>query len=158
MSRSKTLFASLAALAALALGGSAIAGAVDNNGNTDQNGSQQQQQQQRGHDGDGRGPHGPGGPGMGETPLTGDTAAKVKAAAEAKVDGGTVLRTETDRGGDYEAHVRTKDGQEVVVKVDKSFKVTGTETLGQGGPHGGPQGQGGQQGVAYGAPMTTQSS
>lgn len=144
MSRSKTLFASLAALAALALGGSAIAGAVDNSSNGD---AKQNDSQQRGPDGRG--------PGQGETPLTGDTAAKVNAAAEAKVDGGTVLRTETDRGGVYEAHVRTKDGQEVVVKVDKSFNVTGTEQLGQG--HG-PQDQGGQQGVSYGAPMTTQSS
>lgn len=144
MSRTKTLFASLAALAALALGGSAIAGAVDNSKNSDQNGSGRSQQG-RDHRG---------GPGQGETALTGETAAKVKAAAEAKVDGGTVLRVETDRGGVYEAHVRTEDGQEVVVKVDKSFKVTGTETLGQGGP----QDQAGPQGASYGAPMSTQAS
>jgi uncharacterized membrane protein YkoI len=73
----------------------------------------------------GRGGHG-GGPGGGETALTGDTAAKVKAAALAKVPG-TVLRVESDRGGIYEAHIRKADGTEVEVKVDKTFTVTATE-------------------------------
>jgi uncharacterized membrane protein YkoI len=64
--------------------------------------------------------------------LTGDTAAKVKAAAEAKVSGGTVERVETDvdTGSPYEAHVRKADGSEVVVYVNSSFKVTGTDTMG----------------------------
>ena len=44
-----------------------------------------------------RGDHGPGGPRGEQTALTGDTAAKVKAAALDKVPGGTVLRTETGR-------------------------------------------------------------
>ena len=69
--------------------------------------------------------HGPGGPG--ERALTGATADKVKAAALARVQGGTVLRVETDRGGVYEAHVRKADGTEVEVKVDRSFKVTSVE-------------------------------
>jgi uncharacterized membrane protein YkoI len=69
---------------------------------------------------------GGGGPGGGETALTGDTAAKVKAAALAKVDG-TVLRVESDRGGVYEAHVRKADGTEVEVKVGKDFAVTAVE-------------------------------
>jgi len=69
------------------------------------------------------------GPCRGETLLTGTTAQKVKAAAEAAVPGGTVLRVETDSDGSpYEAHVRKSDGTEVVVKVDKSFKVTKIET------------------------------
>jgi uncharacterized membrane protein YkoI len=72
--------------------------------------------------------HGPGHGGMGETALTGTTAAKVKAAALKAVPGGTVLRVETDSDGSpYEAHVRKADGTEVVVKVDKSFNVTGIE-------------------------------
>ena len=60
--------------------------------------------------------------------LTGDTAAKVKAAALAKYPGATVLRVETDSDGVYEAHLTTSGGQQVTVEVDKSFKVTGEES------------------------------
>ncbi len=62
----------------------------------------------------------------GETALTGDTAAKVKAAAEAKVAGGTVLRSAKGGrdGAAYHAHVRKSDGSEVVVLVDSSFEAT----------------------------------
>ena len=71
-----------------------------------------------------------------ESALTGDTAAKVKAAAEAAVPGGTVLRVETDSDGSpYEAHVRKADGTFVTVKIDSSFKVTDT-VEGRGGGHG----------------------
>jgi hypothetical protein len=88
-------------------------------------------------------PGGPGGgPGPGETALTGDTKAKVEAAALAKVPG-TVIRSETDRGGVYEAHVRKSDGTEVEVAVDKDFNVTAVETRPAGGRgHGGPGGRG----------------
>jgi uncharacterized membrane protein YkoI len=69
-----------------------------------------------------------------ETLLTGDTATKAKAAADAAVSGGTVLRVETDaEGATYEAHVQKSDGTQVTVKMDANFKVTGTET-GHGGP------------------------
>src|SRR5437762_144677 len=57
------------------------------------------------------------GPGAGETALTGETKTKVEAAALAKVPGATVIRSETDNGGAYEAHVRQSDGTEVEVKV-----------------------------------------
>lgn len=77
-----------------------------------------------------------------ETALTGDTAAKVKAAALEKVPGATVLRVETDEGGVYEAHVRKSDGTEVEVKVDKNYDVTAVETRPAGG-RGGPGGRGG---------------
>lgn len=60
--------------------------------------------------------------------LTGDTAAKVKAAALARYPGATVLRVETDSDGVYEAHLTTSGGQRVTVEVDKSFKVTGEES------------------------------
>lgn len=67
-------------------------------------------------------------PGGGETALTGETADKVSAAALAAVPGGTILRVETDSDGSpYEAHVRTADGTEVVVKVNESFEVTSVE-------------------------------
>jgi len=60
--------------------------------------------------------------------LTGDTAAKVKAAALARYPGATVLRVETDSDGVYEAHLTTSGGKRVTVEVDKSFKVTGEES------------------------------
>ena len=76
----------------------------------------------------GRGPGGHhGGPGVGETPLTGADAEKATAAAQAEFPGGTVLRVETDADGTYEAHVRKADGTEVEVKMDKDFKVTSVE-------------------------------
>ena len=59
--------------------------------------------------------------------LTGDTAAKVKAAALARYPGATVLRVETDSDGVYEAHLTTSGGQRVTVEVDRSFEVTGEE-------------------------------
>jgi hypothetical protein len=64
-----------------------------------------------------------------ETALTGTTAQKVRAAALAAVPGGTILRVETSRdGSSYEAHVRKADGAEVVVLMDKNFKVTSIDT------------------------------
>jgi hypothetical protein len=66
--------------------------------------------------------------------LTGDTAAKVRAAALAKYPGATIQRVETDSDGVYEAHILTKAGSPVTVEVDKTFTVTGTESMGQGGP------------------------
>jgi uncharacterized membrane protein YkoI len=67
-----------------------------------------------------------------ETLLTGDTAAKVEAAAKAKVPGATIERVETDAdtGSPYEAHMRKADGSEVIVYVNSSFDVTGTGTMG----------------------------
>jgi uncharacterized membrane protein YkoI len=71
---------------------------------------------------------GPGGRHGQETPLTGETAAKVKAAALAKLPGATVDRLETDAdGGKYEAHVTKADGTRATVKVDASFNVTAVE-------------------------------
>ncbi len=66
--------------------------------------------------------------------LTGDTAAKVTAAAQAAVPDGTIERVENDaEGATYEAHMTKADGSEVTVKLDASFAVTGIET-GHGGP------------------------
>jgi hypothetical protein len=90
-------------------------------------------------------PGGPGGPGGGpgggsfdptkgghvgangvvEKLLTGDTLAKVTAAAQAAVPGATIERAENDaEGSPYEAHMKKSDGSEVTVKVDSNFKVT----------------------------------
>jgi hypothetical protein len=63
--------------------------------------------------------------------LTGDTAAKVRAAALAKYPGATVQRVETDSDGAYEAHI-VSGGKPLIVQVGKDFAVTGTQTMGQG--------------------------
>jgi hypothetical protein len=124
------------AMAALALGGSAIAGAASSGSSTTaaSPGStattpQQAPSGQRpdpakgGHQANGKT----------EALLTGDTAAKVKAAALAKVgSGATVQRVETDadHGSPYEAHVTKSDGTEVEVLVDADFAVTAVNTMG----------------------------
>jgi uncharacterized membrane protein YkoI len=74
------------------------------------------------------GPGGPGGPGgNGETPLTGDTATKAKAAAVAKTGGSAdFASTENDgtlSGAAYEVHVTKADGTHVEVILDKDFTV-----------------------------------
>jgi hypothetical protein len=64
-----------------------------------------------------------------ETPLTGDTLAKVKAAL-AEVPNATIVRVETDADGHaaYEAHVLKGDGTPATVYVDKQFDVVSVET------------------------------
>lgn len=72
------------------------------------------------------GGHGPRGARQGETELTGDAAAKAKAAALAKVPGATVDRVEKDADGAvYEAHITKSDGTKATVKMDANFNVTG---------------------------------
>ena len=125
----------VAAMGALALGGSALAGAASQNsttqGSTAAQGYGPQGQPPSGSAPDpSKGGHvGPNG--QRETLLTGDTAAKVKAAALAKVPGATVERVETDadHGSPYEAHLRKSDGTELEVLVDKSFAVTAVNTM-----------------------------
>ena len=64
-----------------------------------------------------------------ETPLTGNTASKVEAAAKAKVPGGTIVRVETDADGhaEYEAHMTDADGTPVTVYVGEDFQVVSVE-------------------------------
>ena len=84
-------------------------------------------QADQGRGGKGRGDHrgGPGGPGHGETALTGDTKTKVEAAVLAKYAGATIVRTETNRDSSapYESHIKTSAGKELEVLVSKDFKV-----------------------------------
>ena len=85
----------------------------------------------------GRGDGGRGGPN--ETPLTGNDAEQATAAAQAAVEGGTVIRVETDAdgGATYEAHVRKSDGTEVVVLINEDFTVKSVEEFSGGrGGHG----------------------
>jgi uncharacterized membrane protein YkoI len=121
----------IAALGALGLGGSAVAGAAGTASPT----ATPQSRPDR-------------------DPLSADVAAKVKAAALAKVPGATVLRTEAGGpyGTPYHAHIKTSDGKLQVVLVDSSFKATAVQAD-QGRPggvggrgHGGPGGPGGRHG------------
>jgi uncharacterized membrane protein YkoI len=85
-----------------------------------------------------------------ETPLTGDTLAKVQAAALAAAgSGSTLIRAETDADGNakYEAHVTKADGTCVTVYLDESFKVVKTETA----PQAGAGGHGDRSGARGGA-------
>ena len=124
----------VAAVGALALGGSALAGAAGQTtttqGSTAQGYGAQGQPPSGSAPDPGKGGH-VGANGQRETLLTGDTAAKVKAAALAKVPGATVERVETDadHGSPYEAHLRKSDGTELEVLVDKSFAVTAVNTM-----------------------------
>ena len=64
-----------------------------------------------------------------ETLLTGDAESKVRAAALAKVSGGTIVRVETDADGNaaYEAHMTKSDGTPVTVYVDKYFNFVSVQ-------------------------------
>jgi hypothetical protein len=114
-----------AALGALALGGSALAGAATTNTTT--NGSATTAKPP------GNPPAGRhvGANGKQEQALDAATAAKVKAAALAKVPGATVERVETDvdHGSPYEAHLRKSDGTELEVLVNQTFQVTAVNTM-----------------------------
>ena len=66
-----------------------------------------------------------------ETLLTGDVAAKVRAAALNKVSG-TVERVETnvDDSAPYEAHIRKSDGSDVIVEINKDYSVASVSSMG----------------------------
>jgi hypothetical protein len=65
-----------------------------------------------------------------ETPLTGGTLVKVRAAAQAEVADATIVRVETDADGNaaYEVHIVKADGTPATVYVDKQFNVVSVET------------------------------
>jgi hypothetical protein len=115
------------ALGALGLGGAAIAGAADKTtsgtSSSATNSSQTRPAREE------------------RQPLAGDVAAKVKAAALAKVPGATVLETEAGGpyGSPYHAHVKASDGSLKVVLVNASFQATAVQAdqgRGGGGRHG----------------------
>jgi uncharacterized membrane protein YkoI len=131
LSTARKTAASVAALAALGLGGSVIADAATTGSSTATQGTAgTQQAPPQG------GPGAPGGRHVGangkqEKALSASVAAKVKAAALDKVPGGTVERVETDvdHGSPYEAHVRKSDGTQLEVLVNTSFEVTAVNTM-----------------------------
>jgi hypothetical protein len=122
--RVKNLLLIVLSITALALGGSAIAGAASGGGGSNNNGSGSNNLPARPQAPAGLPPQRPD-----ETLLTGDTAAKVREAALAKVSGGTIDRIETDADGHaaYEAHMTRSDGSRVTVYVNKAFEVVGVE-------------------------------
>ena len=140
----------LAAVAAIAVGSAVIANAASTGDNS--NSTSAANSGTTGRQGARPGPP----PGANQTPLTGDTADKVEAAAKDKVPGGTVLRVESSPGGAYHAHVRKSDGTEVVVEVNKDFEATAVHEFGgPGGPGHGPGGPGGRRGPGAGErPLT----
>ena len=129
----------LGALGALALGGSALADAASNGSSSSSSSSGTTQSQgtpqappNGGQRPDPTKPGGHRGPnGKTEEALSSDVAAKVKAAALAKVPGATFERAETDvdHGSPYEAHLRKSDGTELEVLVSKDFQVTAVNTM-----------------------------
>jgi hypothetical protein len=114
----------IAALAALGMGGAAVAGAASTSTSTATSSSSTTR------DDHGRGDH---------QPLSSAVAAKVKAAALAKVPGATVLATEAGGpyGTPYHAHLKTSAGKLQVVLVDASFQATAVQAdQGRGGGRG----------------------
>ena len=126
----RTKLTTAAAIGAAALGGGAIANAATSGSTTTPSASSsssatatapaQRDPSKGGHTANGKT----------ETLLTGDTAAKVKAAALAKVSG-TVERVETnvDSSAPYEAHIKKADGTEVEVQVSSDFTVAAVNTM-----------------------------
>jgi hypothetical protein len=92
---------------------------------------------------------GPLGPKEKKPALTGDTATKVKAAADAAVPGGTVVRLDENQkagaAAPYEAHVIASDGSRKLVLVNADFTVKSVTSAPAGGHgrHGGRHRHGG---------------
>ena len=122
----------LGALGALALGGSALAGAATSTSSTAATSTTTAQKPPSGTRPDPTKPGGHvGANGKTEQALPSDVAAKVKAAALAKLPGATVERVETDvdHGSPYEAHVTKSDGTQAEVLVNSSFEVTAVNAM-----------------------------
>ncbi|HEY2141068.1 MAG TPA: hypothetical protein VGG98_03280 [Solirubrobacteraceae bacterium] len=128
----KKVLAGLAALAALALGGSAIAGAATSSStapSTSQSTSSAQAPPEF------KGPaHGTPAHEDAEKAVTGDAAAKAQAAAVKSVGSGTAGAVTRDfTGNGYETTVTKTDGTKVEVHLDSSYSVM-QGPGGQGGP------------------------
>jgi uncharacterized membrane protein YkoI len=126
-SRIQKALLTFAGLAALALGGTALAGAAT--GTTTQAPQSIPQHGTPAHEDQ-------------EKPVTGTAADKAKAAAEKSVgSGSTATEVETDfTGNGYEVTVKKADGSTVEVHLDKSFNVVEGGHGGRGGHgFGGPE-------------------
>lgn len=128
----------VAAVAALALGGSAMASAASSD-TTAAAAATTTAAAPAAAGTDIRGDGGPrGGQRAGETLVTGSLKTKLTAAAKAKVPGATIDRVETDAdGAAYEAHVTKSDGTQATVLFSKDGAVSSVETgMGGGGAPG----------------------
>ncbi|HVP03499.1 MAG TPA: hypothetical protein VMT10_13090, partial [Solirubrobacteraceae bacterium] len=149
----KSLLA-LAGIAALALGGSALAGAATSNSSSSSSagssGSSSPQPQINGRQLPNIPAHGTAAHEDAEKPVTGDAATKAKAAARKSVGSGTAGEVTTDfTQTGYEVTVTKSDGTKVEVHLDSSFNVM----QGPGGHGGPPPSSGAQNGSApYGPP------
>src|SRR4051794_636774 len=129
--RTKKMLVTGAAFAALALGGSAIAGAASNTSTTAASSSSSTAAKSA-----------PAGPAHGtaahedaEKAVTGSNAAKAQAAAVKSVGSGTAGAVTTDMTGDgYETTVTKSDGSKVEVHLDSSFAVMQGRGPDDGGP------------------------
>ena len=122
MATLRTKLATITAVAAAAVGGAGIANAASSSSASTSSTSAAAQHQSGGrHMVNGKT----------EQALSGDVAAKVKAAALAKVSG-TVERVETNVDGDapYEAHITKSDGSSVEVQINSDYTVAAVNTMG----------------------------
>ena len=111
-------------VAAIAVGGAAIGSAATSNGTTTTTATIQAPPPFNGP------AHGTAAHEDAEKPVTGDAAAKAKAAAVDAVGGGTAGDVTTDYSGTgYEVMVTKSDGRSVEIHLDSSFTVM------QGPPH-----------------------
>jgi hypothetical protein len=141
----KKVLIGVAALAALAVGGAAIAtGATSHNANTSgttttTNPSSSSSQEPPAFNGPA---HGTAAHEDAEKAVTGAAAAKAQAAAVKLVGGGTAGPVTTDLPGTgYETTVTKRDGTKVEVHLDSSFEAFQGQGHGPGGPP--PTGAGG---------------
>jgi hypothetical protein len=125
--RTKKTLLAIAAFAALALGGSAIAGAANSQStttSTTQSGTPAQTQQSQPPAAPNMPAHGTSAHEDAEKPVTGDAATKAKAAAVKSIGSGTAGEVTTDfTGNGYEVTVTKSDGSKIEVHLDKSFNV-----------------------------------
>ena len=120
--RAKKVLAGIAALAALAFGGAALAQAGGGSGSPDQQGSAPQASQPATEQNESTGPENSAADPS--KPINGGALEKAKAAALDATGGGRVTGTEVrDEEGYYEVEVTRPDGKQVDVHLDKSFHV-----------------------------------
>jgi uncharacterized membrane protein YkoI len=133
-SRAKKVLAGIAALAALAFGGAALAQAGGGSGSQDQQGSAPTASQPAAEQGGSTAPESSAADPS--KPINGGALEKAKAAALDATGGGRVTATEVrDEEGYYEVEVVRNDGSQVDVHLDSAFNVT--DQSADGGSDGG---------------------
>jgi uncharacterized membrane protein YkoI len=121
--RAKKVLAGVAALAALAFGGAALAQAGSGSGSPDQQGSAPTASQPAAEQGESGAPDNSAADPS--KPINGGALEQAKAAALDATGGGQVSGTEIrDEEGYYEVEVTRSDGSKVDVHLDSGFKVT----------------------------------